>query len=90
MFESPVYIAVIFFSRRFRLTMKILRATILATATVVCLLSAAVARKAETGLLDRTISVGGATDRYQVFVPSNWDAHKKWNYMPVLSCQNQE
>lgn len=37
--------------------------------------------KHETGFLDRTVSVQGQTYRYQVFVPSMWDAHKKW---PVI------
>jgi predicted peptidase len=55
--------------------MKILRAP--TAAIVLCLISAAFAHKPETGFLDRTISVGGETYRYQVFVPFNWDAHKK-------------
>jgi predicted peptidase len=46
-----------------------------------CLLGTAFARKSETGFLDRTISVGGETYRYQVFVPSNWNKHAKW---PVI------
>lgn len=41
----------------------------------------AFARKHETGFLDRTVSVSGADYKYQVFVPANWDKHKKW---PVL------
>lgn len=39
--------------------------------------SSAFARK-ETGFLDRTVSSGGAVYRYEVFVPANWDKHKKW------------
>jgi predicted peptidase len=38
-------------------------------------------RKPETGFLNRTIASGGVTYRYQVYVPANWDKHKKW---PVL------
>src|SRR2546430_17581761 len=41
----------------------------------------AFARKQETGFLDRAITVSGETYRYQVFVPYNWDRHKKW---PVI------
>ena len=41
----------------------------------------ALAKKNETGFLDRTVSMGGAEYRYQVFVPAIWDKHKKW---PVL------
>jgi predicted peptidase len=41
----------------------------------------AFARKHETGFLDRTISVAGESYRYQVFVPQNYDSHKKW---PVI------
>jgi len=61
--------------------MKILRATVSTAAITVCLISAAFARKAETGFLDRTMSVSGESYRYQVFVPANWDAHRKW---PVI------
>ena len=39
------------------------------------------ARKRETGFLDRAVSVGGETYRYQVFVPRSFDPHKKW---PVI------
>jgi len=39
------------------------------------------AKKTETGFLDRTVSAGGITYRYQVFVPANFDPHKKW---PVI------
>lgn len=43
-----------------------------------CLAAQALARKPETGFLDRTISVNGSTYRYQVFVPENWSPKKKW------------
>jgi predicted peptidase len=39
------------------------------------------ARNTQTGFLDRTVTVSGVTYRYQVFVPSNFDPHKKW---PVI------
>jgi len=39
------------------------------------------AKKTETGFLDRTVSAGGITYRYQVFVPANFGPHKKW---PVI------
>src|SRR5215471_3450169 len=40
--------------------------------------TAALARKRETGFLDRQISVGGQTYRYQVYVPKDYDPRKKW------------
>lgn len=39
------------------------------------------ARNMQTGFLDRTVTVDAVTYRYQVFVPSNFDPHKKW---PVI------
>jgi predicted peptidase len=41
----------------------------------------AYARKPETGFVNRTVSSGGVTHRYQVYVPADWDKHHKW---PVL------
>lgn len=35
----------------------------------------------ETGFLDRTVTIDGATYRYQVYVPSNWTKAKQW---PVI------
>src|SRR5580700_5845407 len=35
----------------------------------------------ETGFLDRSITVRGATYKYQVFVPETWTPHQKW---PVI------
>jgi len=42
---------------------------------------AACAREPETGFLDRKISAGGGAYHYQVFVPLNWDKHRRW---PVI------
>ena len=39
------------------------------------------AKKQETGFLDRSITVRGATYKYQVFVPDTWTPHEKW---PVI------
>jgi predicted peptidase len=39
------------------------------------------AKKAETGFLDRTVTVAGTEYKYQVFVPDNWTKKKKW---PVI------
>jgi predicted peptidase len=36
------------------------------------------AKKRDTGFLDRAVSLGGVTYKYQVFVPANFDPHKKW------------
>lgn len=41
----------------------------------------ALARKTETGFLDRTVTVSGKSYRYQVFVPVNFQAKKSW---PVI------
>jgi len=35
----------------------------------------------ETGFLDRTVAVQGATYKYQVYVPENWSPQKRW---PVI------
>jgi predicted peptidase len=43
-----------------------------------CVVMPAFARQQETGFLDRTISVSGSTYRYQVFLPANFDPHRKW------------
>jgi hypothetical protein len=46
---------------------------------LLCLIAPSVfARKRETGFLDRTVSVNARVYRYQVFVPQNYDPHKKW------------
>ena len=36
------------------------------------------ARSQQTGFLDRTISVAGATYKYQVFLPDGWSSKQKW------------
>jgi len=43
--------------------------------------TAASARKQETGFLNRVVTVQGETYRYQVYVPADYDSHKKW---PVI------
>ncbi|HYL15517.1 MAG TPA: PHB depolymerase family esterase [Terriglobales bacterium] len=45
------------------------------------LLTSGHARKSETGFLNRTVAASGSSYHYQVYVPANWDKHKKW---PVL------
>jgi len=47
-------------------------------ALIALLASSAIARKHETGFLDRTVSVGGETYRYQVYVPRDLSSKKKW------------
>jgi predicted peptidase len=42
---------------------------------------AASARKPETGFLNRVVTVQGDTYRYQVYVPADYESHKKW---PVI------
>ncbi len=39
------------------------------------------ARQPDTGFLNRSLSLNGATYRYQVYVPASWNKHQKW---PVL------
>ncbi len=36
------------------------------------------AKKHETGFLDRTVTVGGLSYKYQVFVPEAWSPKQKW------------
>ena len=36
------------------------------------------AKNHDTGFLDRTVALQGATYKYQVFVPENWTPHQKW------------
>jgi predicted peptidase len=36
------------------------------------------ARKPETGFLDRTVTVDGTIYKYQVFIPENWSPKQKW------------
>jgi len=38
----------------------------------------ALAKKAETGFLDRTLAISGTTYKYQVFVPDNWNPKQSW------------
>jgi predicted peptidase len=42
---------------------------------------AAFAAQQETGFLDRSVSLGGETYRYPVFIPANWQKKQKW---PVI------
>lgn len=41
----------------------------------------AVAKKPETGFLDRIVTVAGTSYKYQVYVPENWSPKQKW---PVI------
>ena len=34
--------------------------------------------RTQTGFLDRTVAVGGATYKYQVFLPDDWSPKQKW------------
>jgi predicted peptidase len=43
--------------------------------------SSALARKHDTGFLDRTVTMQGMVYKYQVFVPENWSSQQKW---PVI------
>ena len=51
---------------------------LLLLALVFALGSPALARKRETGFLDRTLAIRGVTYKYQVFVPDNWSPNQKW------------
>jgi predicted peptidase len=52
-------------------------------AALLCMIAvpAALARKPETGFLDRTVLVNAEIYRYQVYVPQNFNSRKKW---PVI------
>jgi predicted peptidase len=41
----------------------------------------ALAKKRETGFIDRTLTIQAVTYKYQVFVPEDWTPHRKW---PVI------
>lgn len=45
------------------------------------LAGAASAQRQETGFLNRTVAVDGATYRYQVFIPADWTPDRQW---PVI------
>src|SRR5208283_493615 len=51
--------------------------SLLLLAIVFTLSSPVLARK-DTGFLDRTLTLHGATYKYQVFVPDNWSSNQKW------------
>jgi len=51
---------------------------LLLLAIALALGSPTLARKPETGFLDRTLTIRGVTYKYQVFVPDNWSSNQKW------------
>jgi predicted peptidase len=53
----------------------------LAVAIISFLFTAFAHARKQTGFLDRTVSSGGMTYRYQVYVPNTWNKRQKW---PVL------
>ena len=54
---------------------------VLSTITVLCALAAALPAQQPTGFLDRTVTVGALTMKYQVYVPSTHDRHRR---VPVI------
>jgi predicted peptidase len=46
--------------------------------TVAIFVMPTLARNRETGFLNRTITIGSLTYRYQVYVPDEWSQDKKW------------
>lgn len=48
------------------------------------------ARQPDTGFLNRTMVVDGATYKYQVFVPSNWSKKVKWPVILFLHGYGEE
>lgn len=48
---------------------------------LVLLATPASARKRDTGFLNRTLTLGSTSYRYQIYVPVNWDTPQKW---PVI------
>ncbi len=53
-------------------------------AFAMAMISPALARKPDTGFLDRTLTVQNASYKYQVFLPENWSSSKKWPIMLFL------
>ncbi len=47
----------------------------------ILLFGATALAKTETGFLNRTVTIGKTTFRYQVYVPANWNKNQKW---PIL------
>ena len=54
---------------------------LLSAVTVVCALAAALPAQRPTGFLDRTVTVGALTMKYQVYVPDTYDGHRS---LPVI------
>ena len=54
---------------------------VLSTIPVVCALAAALPAQRPTGFLDRTVTVGALTMKYQVYVPNTYDGHHS---LPVI------
>jgi predicted peptidase len=54
---------------------------VLSTIAVVCALAAALPAQRPTGFLDRTVTVGALTMKYQVYVPNTYDGHHS---LPVI------
>ena len=51
---------------------------------VIGLLMLAATASAETGFLDRAITLNGDTYRYQIYVPLEWTKAQKWPVVVVL------
>jgi predicted peptidase len=66
----------VLFSRR-----RLLFTAALALSAAALLPPPALAKKAETGFLDRSVNIAGNTYKYEVFVPEDWTPSKKW---PVI------
>lgn len=47
-------------------------------ALALVMISPALAKKPDTGFLDRTLSLHNSNYKYQVFLPENWSSNKKW------------
>ena len=54
---------------------------LLSAVTVVCALAAALPAQRPTGFLDRTVTVGALTMKYQVYVPDSYDGHRS---LPII------
>jgi hypothetical protein len=60
-------------------------------ASLVCLafavLAQPVASAAETGFLNRVVTVGKDSFKYQVYVPENWNSNEKWPVILFFTAQ---
>ena len=58
--------------------------------TIVLVAAAVVSLTADTGFLDRTITLTGEAYRYQVYVPQEWRETERWPVILYLHDNNRQ